>query len=105
MKKRGANLALEIIVIAVILLVVLVVMIYMFGSKANLFAKATGQSCQERNGECLGNTEKSCDEWTNNAKPVKIYSKGCVPTGNPPAGYKSDSGSSEVGACCVELGK
>jgi len=105
MKKRGANLALEIIVIAIILLVVLVVMIYMFGSKASLFAKATGQSCQERNGECLGNSNKGCDEWTSGAKPVLVYAKGCIPDGNPPAGYRSDTSSSEVGACCVELGK
>jgi flagellar basal body-associated protein FliL len=93
MKKRGANLALEIIIIAVILLVVLVVMIYMFGSKASLFAKATGQSCQERGGQCLTDATQSCDEFTLGAKPVKIYAKGC------------NAGSSEVGACCVELGK
>ncbi len=102
--KRGAELALETIIVAIIVLVVLVVLIYIFVGKSTIFAKSTGQSCQERGGTCLLQADQNCDQWEP-SRPVLVYAKGCVPKGSPVTGYDSDPSSSEVGKCCVELGK
>lgn len=98
--KKGANLALEILIVAIILLVVMVIILYIFGSKASFFSKATNPSCQEKNGVCLGDTAKTCDQFTSGAKPIKTLAKGCVSTG---AGYQDSPSSSELGQCCIAL--
>ena len=52
MNKKGAELSLNVIIIAVIVLVVLIVLIVIFSGKTSIFAKITS-GCEARGGTCL----------------------------------------------------
>lgn len=51
MNKQGAELAMNIIVIAVIALLVLVIVLFIFGGKANIFSKGVSE-CAAIGGQC-----------------------------------------------------
>ncbi|HIH37825.1 hypothetical protein J4460_00315 [Candidatus Woesearchaeota archaeon] len=61
MEKKGASLALNVIVVAVLVLIVLVVILVLFGGKMKMFGEATN-SCSDNNGicqpSCAGNEAK-----------------------------------------------
>lgn len=49
--KKGAELALNIVIIAVIALLVMVVLLFIFGGKINIFSKGVS-NCESLGGEC-----------------------------------------------------
>jgi len=67
MNKKGAELSLNVIIIAIIVLIVLVVVVIIFGSRFNIFSK-TSADCQTQGGVCetgesiAGLSIKQCPE-------------------------------------------
>jgi len=55
MKKKGAEMSLNVIIVAIILIIVLIVVIYIFLSQSKTAANETTSiaTCQARNGNCL----------------------------------------------------
>ena len=82
MNKKGAELAMNLIVIAVIALLVMVVVLFIFGGKANIFSKGT-DACSSKQGVCIPK-EETC------SGPV-IEAKDCLEF-DPPQ------------RCCLKVG-
>ena len=81
MNKKGAELSLNVIIIAIIVLIVLVVLIVIFTEKTSIFARTTS-GCEARGGTCVDGT--SC------------------PASSAPAGFGiqlCDAGK----ICCIQL--
>lgn len=61
--KKGAELSLNVIIIAIIVIIVLVVVIVIFGTKLNLFGK-TSDSCESQKGNCEAGIKKSSGTYS-----------------------------------------
>jgi hypothetical protein len=85
MKKKGAAIAFNTIIIAAIALVVLAVVMYLLISKTEMFHRGTGD-CEARRGECINGT---CPD--NN--PILAF-KGCYKDGQYDKNFN----------CCIGVG-
>jgi hypothetical protein len=95
--KRGAELSLNVIIIAVLCIVVMVVLLYIFGGKIGLFKSST--TCGAREGTCMQSLGSICSS----EKPIMIWTEDCECVGDKGTG-KTCNTNGKPGQCCINVG-
>jgi len=93
--KKGAELSINVIIIAVIALVVLAVLIFIFSGRSQVFVKSVSQTCSQQGGECKA-AAGPCPEGK-----FLIYARGCKVTDAAKGIAAPDPEEKEMGPCCI----
>jgi len=86
--KKGAELSINVIIVAVIALVVLAVLIFIFSGRSQVFVKSVSMSCIEQGGECKP-ANAPCPE-----NKYLVYARGC-------GDVDKNTNEKGLGPCCI----